>query len=1085
MGKAEGNNELWHGHVTALTVAPEYRRMNLAKKLMGVLETVSEKIYNTYFVDLFVRKSNSVAIGMYKGFGYSVYRTVLGYYHGAGGEGEEDAYGNLTESSLMEANSLTDAVLAAVARLYAAPSSLPSSAAADAAAADLWLRDFQKSPDAWKVAECLLRSDAVAFEPLLFAAQTLRQKTRYDMAQIETSAQRILLRDTLIALLIHHRSNSRAIVRQLSLALASLSTHLKHQEWPDPIQTVVEIFRAEQDWPILIQILSALPYEYESPPTESSLFLDREDASARRQTVIFANSSNVLHSVLMILQKCGKTNPDLEKQSLDCIRAWLEAGDVALDKVSATPLIPVTFSYLLEADQDEGVYDAAVDILCEIIRRAGSRISGNRESPSTFPLVEQLFAGFSSLGPQLSNAIAQTDEEKIRALCTLFVYAGESFMNLILTNWDSWQIIVAAILACTSIRELEIVAITFQFWMIFADEVESQIKNPSNPRLQSSPHQPDNASLLEIFRRLNDVMIGHLHYPANVEQWVAKERDEFRDFRHNMGDVLKACVLVLGEKEALARPYAILKSFVTDPNLGGSGGALDPSVPWQSIEAPLFALRTIGRNISDSESTVLPAIMSMLPQLPSHPKVRYAAILVIGRYAGWTRLHPEYIPYQMTFISKGFEDAESVSAAAQSLKYLCDECGDVSPSQKICLRKFYIKHQQLVGYLSQLHPFYMSAVKQMGREDRRDVVAALAHVIKHVPAAPSSDPNAPDLLKVLQMFCSPIAQRLNEIDVSGSAQNVSELRKDLQAEVCDLIDQFTIFMSNAMPVDPNFSGRHPYSALFEDMWPLLRFLLFSRDAKVITAISKLIVKCVNSLKEHFRESVFVILPQLAATFQLTECSAVIWAASNALPLFSGANGQIVSELHSFVQNISHKAFECILDANGKIENISPVIEDFFLLLGSFTKTFPQVVLESPLLPSFLGCAIACMHIQQFDTWLALYSNFLATLLALASPISSARERPPIPAHLLAPLNEAVRTNSAPFTSALMTGLVNTFPHREDISGEGGRDLYVVGAIVVGFCDALAGAEGVQTILRACESVGDAELAREVAVKLIG
>jgi N-terminal acetyltransferase B complex catalytic subunit len=90
MGKAEGEGELWHGHVTAITVSPKYRRMGLAKKLMGLLEEVSEKVYNGYFVDLFVRKSNAVAIEMYTKFGYSVYRTVLEYYTGPDGE---DAYG--------------------------------------------------------------------------------------------------------------------------------------------------------------------------------------------------------------------------------------------------------------------------------------------------------------------------------------------------------------------------------------------------------------------------------------------------------------------------------------------------------------------------------------------------------------------------------------------------------------------------------------------------------------------------------------------------------------------------------------------------------------------------------------------------------------------------------------------------------------------------------------------------------------------------------------------------------------------------------------------------------------------------------
>ncbi|KXZ54833.1 hypothetical protein GPECTOR_4g904 [Gonium pectorale] len=87
LGKAEGEDELWHGHVTAVTVAPDFRRQNLAQKLMHVLEEISEKVHDCYFVDLFVRKSNSVAISMYRKFGYVVYRTVVGYY-----SGDEDAY---------------------------------------------------------------------------------------------------------------------------------------------------------------------------------------------------------------------------------------------------------------------------------------------------------------------------------------------------------------------------------------------------------------------------------------------------------------------------------------------------------------------------------------------------------------------------------------------------------------------------------------------------------------------------------------------------------------------------------------------------------------------------------------------------------------------------------------------------------------------------------------------------------------------------------------------------------------------------------------------------------------------------------
>jgi len=69
----------WHAHITALTVAPHARRLGLARVLTENLENISEE-YSAWFVDLFVRKSNTIAQSLYKGIGYSVYRRVLDYY---------------------------------------------------------------------------------------------------------------------------------------------------------------------------------------------------------------------------------------------------------------------------------------------------------------------------------------------------------------------------------------------------------------------------------------------------------------------------------------------------------------------------------------------------------------------------------------------------------------------------------------------------------------------------------------------------------------------------------------------------------------------------------------------------------------------------------------------------------------------------------------------------------------------------------------------------------------------------------------------------------------------------------------------
>jgi len=92
MGKAEGKGDRWHGHVTAVTVAPEHRRGGLAAALMARLEAASE-LRSARFVDLFVRASNAPARAFYGRRRYREYRRVIDYYQPdpriAGDRGED------------------------------------------------------------------------------------------------------------------------------------------------------------------------------------------------------------------------------------------------------------------------------------------------------------------------------------------------------------------------------------------------------------------------------------------------------------------------------------------------------------------------------------------------------------------------------------------------------------------------------------------------------------------------------------------------------------------------------------------------------------------------------------------------------------------------------------------------------------------------------------------------------------------------------------------------------------------------------------------------------------------------------------
>lgn len=75
----------WHAHITAVTVAPEARRLGIGKLLSEQFEAAADA-HDAFFVDLYVRPSNHKAIAFYKNMGYSVYRVVKDYY----GDNPED-----------------------------------------------------------------------------------------------------------------------------------------------------------------------------------------------------------------------------------------------------------------------------------------------------------------------------------------------------------------------------------------------------------------------------------------------------------------------------------------------------------------------------------------------------------------------------------------------------------------------------------------------------------------------------------------------------------------------------------------------------------------------------------------------------------------------------------------------------------------------------------------------------------------------------------------------------------------------------------------------------------------------------------
>lgn len=346
---------------------------------------------------------------------------------------------------------------------------------------------------------------------------------------------------------------------------------------------------------------------------------------------------------LLIMLQIGN-DTELQTSIFKCLSSWIRTGEMDIQMISTSPLLELAFKGL----ESPELFDVAVDVVSEIIYET-------RDVVECRPTIEKIYPCFTTLLEKLTEAMEEEDEDAVRGYCRIFVEAGEAYINLIGTHPEAFTILMDGILKSAAYNDLEIVPMTFKFWFELTNLLETET-------FRSSTSQ-----FIRYYDALVDIMIEHLRYPADLDSMTAEERDDFRDFRHKMGDTLKDCCRILTPPRCLSKPMNLLTALLSSPD-----------ATWQQIEAPIFSLRVMGSEVPKNEDQVMPHIMEFLSQLPDHPKIRYAATLVISRYSFWTEVHPQFITYQLNFISQGFQNSEVAAASALALKHLCKDCSEVN-----------------------------------------------------------------------------------------------------------------------------------------------------------------------------------------------------------------------------------------------------------------------------------------------------------------------------------------------------------------------------------------------------------------------
>ncbi|THH18937.1 hypothetical protein EW146_g2139 [Bondarzewia mesenterica] len=827
--------------------------------------------------------------------------------------------------------------------------------------ANAWLQDFQHSPEAWSTCNILLRSLEAPAAAKLFAAQTFRSKVTYDLHQVN-AANLLSLRDTLVAALDHYQAGPRTITVQLCLALSGLALQLP--SWDNAIPSLIDSFgQNPATVPVLLQFLTVLPEEL---CTNTKIPVTDQEYRERAQVLLTANAERVLSLLSMYIQASGVTLA-VQAQVFNCLRSWLVAGEITAAALAETPL----FDFCFDALASEQLFDTAVDVVCDVIHET-------QEIDDNMPVIERIVPRVIALRPDL--AAAKDDPEKTRGYARIFTEAGETYRLLLLQHTETFFPIVEAIGECSAYADLDIVPITFPFWMRLAQSIG---KKSSVPPLFN-----------DAYKSLLAIVIHHLHFPADSSTLTGQELDNFRSFRHVMGDTLKDCCYVLGTEPCLMTAFNMITASLSH----GSNAT------WQEIEAPLFSMRSMGAEVDPLDEVAVPRIMDLIPTLPQHPRIRYAALLIISRYTEWISLHPDHIPAALEYISSGFgvSDPEVCGAAGQALKYLCQDC-----------------RQRLVSFLPQLHAFVGTMGSKLTQDDKVLVYEAIAYVISAMPMEQAA--------QSLRTFALSILESVHTVTVKSTVATKQDLR-----DVGDGLANLEVMLH----VVGSFGDELPSFCqnTCQEAWSVFDAFIakYGSDYESSEHVTRVLRHGLTLFGASALAVAPAVLARMASAFEVTGVSSYLWIAGKILGRFGHEEDPILRSGFKGVYERSTDKLVSMLQEKGPAA-IPDVLEDYLRMLLQMVDYSPDLFFQSSAFPIAFRVALAALTLIQSDIIFASLDLIRIILTHdCLSPTATTPLPPKFPIYAAA-IRQVVEKEGFELIGLLLTGLVGDFPEETSSS----------------------------------------------------
>ena len=497
-----------------------------------------------------------------------------------------------------------------------------------------------------------------------------------------------------------------------------------------------------------------------------------------------------------------------------------------------------------------------------------------RDVDECITIIQTLYPHIIALRPKIAEAAREEDVDKYKGIARIFAEAGEAWVVLIARMPVEFRVLVESILETAALdKERDAISHTFKFWYELKQYLT--LERYMQARLE----------YVDIYSKLVDIMIGHLEYPkpesGNEKDLFEGDRDQeekFREFRHQMGDVLKDCCEVIGVTDCLEKSYRLIETWV---NTYGPQARTRLVPEWQKLEAPLFSLRAMGRMVPAEENIMLPRLMPLIVQIPDHDKVRFQAIMALGRYTEWTAHHPDLLQPQLDFIMAAFThpSKEVIRAAALSFKFFCNDCADL-----------------LSGYTAQLQQFYATYLDTLPSTSQDEITDGVASVLAKLPAD--------KIYENLKLYCNPVVTTLmamaqsasndkEKLALAGVYNAYETLLLCILTKLSDKLQLLTLFVQWVQPYVGQ-SDQNPAVKYCQEIFPVLAAI--AENFVTCTPILERICRCWRYMVLSYRTAMAPLLPllaeKLAAGFNASRQGCFLWATDSIVREFSEGVEQV-------------------------------------------------------------------------------------------------------------------------------------------------------------------------------------------------